>query len=71
MNEATEKFPTKNISMKYLTYLAKDGKRNFDNEFSMLPPQHQKVINQMLNQTLEMKINDQRYLALEMEKKME
>ena len=45
LNEATERYPTRNINMKYLTFLAKENRRNIDNEFSQLPPQHQKIIN--------------------------
>jgi hypothetical protein len=49
LQEATEKYPTKNINLRYLTFLAKESRRDLDNEFSVLPPEHQKIIHQMLN----------------------
>ena len=69
--EATEKYPTKEVSRAYLKVVQGQNKKKVKNAFSLLPPTHQRVITQMLNLHLESSLDHLRYTHLEMERKLE
>jgi hypothetical protein len=53
LHEATEKYPTKAVNLKYLKMLELENRRQVKNSFSMLPPGHQEIITQTIEATIE------------------
>ena len=56
LKEATEKYPTKLLSLAFLKMQAESNEKKIKNSFSLLPPQHQLVILQVIDQALQNKL---------------
>ena len=53
LKEATERFPTKFISLEFLKYLHARNHSKVKNPFSLMPANHQAIIRQVINQAIE------------------
>lgn len=71
LKEATENYPVKYVSLKYLKMLAMSNNKQVKSSFSLLPAQHQIILYQVIDQTICLQLQSQKQQMMEKEKRKE